>query len=244
MPASEACWQGWVAGPHRPSPSGGASLCLHTPSWGSPQDTPPLLLVPVNSFDPGFGHWQAVLRPHPLHTPAPGPPSCGRPQWGLLTAQRAHSATTQQLGQFGEENKHFLPVLGLAARQPASSGFLGLLGWEGLGGQELQGSQGQTLPHHPGGGGQAGGDRAHLGRPCSEPGAHVNAKGRAHQTRSTLPGLFPGPQPWGPCLGSFSLRVGFPSVDSTHFLGSEQKGQPHAWLYLGRQAMPARPLGS
>lgn len=75
----------------------------------------------------------------------------------------------------------------------------------------------------------------------------MNAKDRAHQTRSTLPGLFLGPSPavssCGPCLGSFTLRVGFLSVDSTHFLGAEQKGQPRAWLCLGCQAMPTRPLG-
>lgn len=229
---------------HRPSPSGGAGLCLQTPSWGSPQDTPPSRpLVPVNSFDPRLwslaGSAEAPSPPYP----SPSPPSCGRPQWGLLTAQRAHSATTQQLGQFGEENKHFLPVLGLAARQPASSGFLGLLGWEGLGGRSLRGPEGRHFPTTlGGGGGRAGGHRGRLGRPCSEPGAHVNAKGHAPQTRPTLPSL--SVSSWGPCLGSFTLRVGFLSVDSTHFLGSELKGQPHAWLCLGCQAMPTRPLGS
>lgn len=110
------------------------SLCLQTPSWGSPQDTsPPRLLVPVKSLNPHLWSLSSSAEAPTPPCPSPWPPGCGRPQWGLLTAQRAHSATTQQLGQFGEENKHFLPVLGLAARQPASSSFLGLLGWGGRG---------------------------------------------------------------------------------------------------------------
>lgn len=100
-------------------PSGGTSLGLQAPSWGCPRTPhhfPWCLLIALTPWP-----WS------PASGATPWPPSLGRPPWGLLTTHRAHSASPQQLGQFGEENKHFLPPLGLAAPQwPASSGFPGL----------------------------------------------------------------------------------------------------------------------
>lgn len=100
-------------------------------------------------------------------------------------AQRPHSATMQQLGQFGEENKHFLPVLGLAAPQPTSSGFPGLLGW-GNGGRTHRGAEGRYSPSPPQLGSKAGEDIGSLGEPSSEPTAHGNSRGHTHQARVHL----------------------------------------------------------
>lgn len=108
----------------------------------------------------------------------------------------------QQLGQFGEENKHFLPVLGLAARQPASSGFLGLLGWGGGGGAGASGvlrADSSPLPWEGGRRGQWQSGQAQLraGSPCE------------------LLGFTPGPSP--PCTALCFLGRS-PAV--TRILGS------------------------
>lgn len=187
------------------------SLCLQTAAWGSPQDTPPPhLLVPVNSFDPQLWSLSSSAEAPTPPDPRPRPPGCGRPQWGLLTAQRALSATTQQLGQFGEENKHFLPVLGLAARQPASSGFLGLLGWERGGSRNLRGAKGRHFPTTLGGRGQGQSGQAPLSGSLRE------VQGHAHHAQAHLHGLaFPGLHPGChshlgvPVWVSFASRMGF-----------------------------------
>lgn len=118
----------------------------------------------------------------------------------------------KQLGQFGEENKHFLPVLGLAARQPADQ--LRFPGATGLGGAgSLRGAEGRHFPTTLGGR-EAGGDSGSGGRPSSEPGTHVNSKGYTQQTQAHLPQpvsraaallSYPGV----PVGISFALRMGF-----------------------------------
>lgn len=150
--------------------------------------------------------------PQPL-----APPSCGCPQWGLLTAQRVHSATMQQLGQFGEENKHFLPVLGLAARQTAGQlQFPGATGLGGAGGRSLRGAEGARFPP-PWEGGRRG--RGTLGRPAQNlwpmgtPAASRTLPGPCFPVRpSSLildsPFGFPLLREWGSCWAG-----------DTHFLG-------------------------
>lgn len=157
-----------------------------------------------------------------LPYPSPQPPGCGRPQWGLLTAQRPHSATTQQLGQFGEENKHFLPVLGLAARQrPGQLRFLGATGLEGVGGgQELRGAEGRCSPRHPALGERREGMVADPGKTARSPRDLLRAAHtQAHPAQPLcLADCSPVIASWGPCLGPLCFEKRLPCHRvSTHF---------------------------
>ena len=145
----------------------------------------------------------------------------------------------QQLGQFGEENKHFLPVLGLAAPQLASSGFLGLLGWGWGGGAAATGVlRADASPTAPGGRQE----RTVAGQ--ATPRATWSPQATRTGPGATLHSLVcPGLQPYchilGPLLG-FPLfgECGSHPVGTTHFLGSESSCQPHTWLCSGCQALP------
>lgn len=159
-----------------------------------------------------------------LPFPSPQPLGCGRPQWGLLTAQRPHSATMQQLGQFGEENKHFLPVLGLAARQrPGQLGFPGATGLEGVrggGGQELWGAGGRCSPRHPALGGRREGMVADPGRPACSPWDRPRATHTCAHPAQPLcfPDCGPVIASCGPCLSSLCFEKRLPCHrGSTHF---------------------------